>query len=81
MTDEGYATAGRFLAGVRERLNPGGRVLMFFGTSGDQDHVLGLALRAGLHVETVASRELERDGVSVTYSTFRMTPCGSVGVP
>jgi hypothetical protein len=29
---------------------------------------------AGLHIETVASRELERDGVGVTYSTFRMAP-------
>jgi release factor glutamine methyltransferase len=74
ITDQGYATIGRFLAGVRERLNPGGRVLMFFGTSGDQDHILGLARRGGLHVETVASRGLERDGVSVTYSTFRMRP-------
>jgi release factor glutamine methyltransferase len=74
ITDEGYATIGRFLAGARERLGPGGRVLMFFGTSWDQDHVLGLARRAGLQAEAVASRELERDGVRVTYSTFRMTP-------
>jgi release factor glutamine methyltransferase len=74
ITDEGYETIGRFLAGVPERLEPGGRVLMFFGTSGDQDHILGLAGRAGLHIETVASRELERDGVGVTYSTFRMAP-------
>jgi release factor glutamine methyltransferase len=81
MTDEGYAMVGRFLTGVRERLALGGRVLMFFGTSGDQDHVLGLVGRADLHVETVASRELERDGVSVTYSTFRMTPCAGVVVP
>jgi hypothetical protein len=28
---------------------------------------------AGLAVETVATRELTRDGVTVTYSTFRLT--------
>ncbi|TWF82022.1 hypothetical protein FHX44_117967 [Pseudonocardia hierapolitana] len=50
-----------------------GRVLLFFGTSGDQDHVLGLAAGAGLAVETVRTRELTRDGLTVTYSTFRLT--------
>ncbi|MHA6623487.1 hypothetical protein [Pseudonocardia sp. DLS-67] len=66
-------TAERFLAGVRGRLRVGGRVLLFFGTSGDQDHVLRLAAGAGLAVETVATRELTRHGATVTYSTFRST--------
>jgi release factor glutamine methyltransferase len=73
MADEGYAGLARFFAGVRERLRPGGRVLLFFGTSGDQDHVLGLCAGAGLAVETIATRDLRRDGVTVTYSTFRLT--------
>lgn len=73
MSDEGYAGVGRFFAGVRGRLRVGGRVLLFFGTSGDQDHVLRLAAGAGMAVETVATRELSRDGTSVTYSTFRLT--------
>jgi release factor glutamine methyltransferase len=72
MSDEGYAGVGRFFAGIRERLRAGGRVLLFFGTSGDQDHVLRLAAGAGLAVETVATRELSRDGATVTYSTFRL---------
>jgi release factor glutamine methyltransferase len=73
IADEGYAGLRRFFAGIRERLRPGGRVLLFFGTSGDQDHVLGLAAGAGLTAETVATRELTRDGITVTYSTFRLT--------
>jgi release factor glutamine methyltransferase len=72
VADEGYAGLGRFFAGVRERLRPGGRVLLFFGTSGDQDHVLGLATGAGLGVETMSTRELTRDGLTITYSTFRL---------
>lgn len=48
-------------------------MLLFFGTSGDQDHVLGLATGAGFTVQTVATRELTRDGNRVTYSTFRLT--------
>jgi release factor glutamine methyltransferase len=72
IADEGYAGVARFFAGLRERLRPGGRVLLFFGTSGDQDHVLELARATGLTVETVASRDLTRDGMTVTYSTFRL---------
>jgi release factor glutamine methyltransferase len=72
IADEGYAGLGRFFAGIRNRLRPGGRVLLFFGTSGDQDHVLGLAAGANLAVETVATRELTRDRVTITYSTFRL---------
>lgn len=73
MADEGYAGLGRFFAGVPDRLRPGGRVLLFFGTTGDQDHVLGLAAGAGLAVQVLATRELVLEGLAVTYSTFRLT--------
>ncbi|HEY4419841.1 MAG TPA: class I SAM-dependent methyltransferase [Pseudonocardia sp.] len=72
MADEGYAAVGRFFSGIDARLRPDGRVLLFFGTSGDQDHVLGLATAAGLRAEVVASRDLTLRGVAVTYSTFRL---------
>jgi release factor glutamine methyltransferase len=73
VADEDYTGLGRFFAGIRERLRLNGRVLLFFGTSGDQDYVLGLAAGAGLRVETVATRELTRGRITVTYSTFRLT--------
>ncbi|MFP5068972.1 methyltransferase [Pseudonocardia nantongensis] len=76
-TDEGYRGVARFFDGVDRRLRPGGRILMFFGTSGDQDHVLGLADRSGLRSRVVASRGLTQDGVSVTYSTFRLERAAS----
>jgi release factor glutamine methyltransferase len=73
IADEGYAALRRFFAGVPDRLRPGGRVLLFFGTSGDQDHVLGLAAEAGFTVRVVAMRELARGSATITYSTFRLT--------
>lgn len=72
IADEGYAGLGRFFAGVRSRLRSGGRILLFFGTSGDQDHVLALVAAAGLYAEVVATRELVRDERTVIYSTFRL---------
>jgi release factor glutamine methyltransferase len=72
MADEGYAAVGRFFSGIDARLRPDGRVLLFFGTSGDQHHVLGLAAAAGLRAEVVASRDLTLRGATVTYSTFRL---------
>jgi release factor glutamine methyltransferase len=74
MADEGYAGVGRFFAGIGARLQPGGRVLLFFGTSGDQDYVLGLARDAGLEATTVESRELVKDDATIVYSAFRLTP-------
>lgn len=73
ITDEGYAALGRFFAGAGPRLRPGGRILLFFGTSGDQGHVLNLAAAVGLRTEVVATRELTRDARTVVYSTFRLT--------
>jgi release factor glutamine methyltransferase len=72
MADEGYAAVGRFFSGIDARLRHGGRVLMFFGTSGDQDHVLGLATRAGLRAEVVDTRDLTLGETAVRYSTFRL---------
>ena len=72
ITDENYSTASRFFAGVPQRLRPGGRVLLFFGTSGDQDHILALAAGSGLRAEVVATRELTQQDTTVVYSTFRL---------
>ncbi len=51
-------------------LRPAGRILVFFGTSGDVDHLKGLIDSNGFTRETVASRDLTREGQTVTYWTF-----------
>ena len=76
ITDEDCAATGRFYAEVPQRLRPGGRVLLFFGTSGDQEHILALAAGAGLRAVVVATRRLTQQGTTVDYSTFRLTPLG-----
>ena len=76
ITDENYAAICRFFAEVPQRLRPGGRVLLFFGTSGDQDHILALGAGAGLRALVVATRRLTQQGTTVDYSTFRLTPLG-----
>ena len=73
ITDPGYRTLTAFFDQVTAHLRPGGRLLMFFGTSGDLDYFLQLAQRAGLSAHVVASQSLSRDDLDVEYSTFRMT--------
>ena len=76
MADEGYASLGRFMSQVSDFLAPGGRVLLFFGTSGDMQHLTELIDRTGFERTTVAERDLTKDRLTVTYVTFRLTRPG-----
>ncbi len=73
MTDENYAAMTRFFREARQHLRTSGRMLIFFGTSGDLDYLEVLAKDAGFHNEVVARRTLHKDGWQVDYLTFRMT--------
>ena len=73
IADEGYGAVSRFLLGARARLNPGGRILLFFGTSGDLAHLEGLIETARFAAAEVASRSLDKDGLTVRYLTLRLT--------
>jgi release factor glutamine methyltransferase len=70
-TDENYAALTRFFAKVDDYLAPGGRILLFFGTSGDIDYVRELTAR--FETEVVATERLTRDGWDVDYFTFRLS--------
>jgi release factor glutamine methyltransferase len=74
MTDENYGAMTRFFRGARERLTDRGRMLIFFGTSGDLGYLERLADEEGFTKEVLAREELVRDGWRVEYLTFRMTP-------
>jgi release factor glutamine methyltransferase len=76
MADEDYDSLARFFAQAPHRLSAGGSMLVFFGTSGDLAHLLGLAEQAGFAHEVVAERMLVRDEMSVWYRTFRMAVPG-----
>ena len=71
--DENYRTLTRFMSEVAGRLNPGGRLLLFFGTSGDMTYLRHLIHRSGLADDIIASRDLTKEDLTVTYCTFRLT--------
>jgi release factor glutamine methyltransferase len=73
-TDAGYATLRAFFDHVGGHLRTGGRVLMFFGTTGDITYFHELAARAGLDIEALESADLDKDGGVETYWAFRLTP-------
>jgi len=73
MTDEGYRAMTTFFRQLRSHLDPEGRALIFFGTSGDLGYLERLVAECGFVSEVVAHDELTRDGWRVDYFTFRLT--------
>lgn len=74
ITDEGYQTLGSFLREAPSRLRPGGRVLLFFGTSGDVAHLDRLIGASGLTSEVVTERTQVVRGGDTTYFVRRLRP-------
>jgi len=72
-TDENYAAMTRFFRQAREHLTPTGRMLIFFGSSGDIGHLRNLIGETGFDTEVVASTDLVKDDWRVEYFTFRLT--------
>jgi release factor glutamine methyltransferase len=74
ITDENYGAMTRFFRAARQYLTERGRMLIFFGTSGDLGYLERLADEEGFTKEVLAREDLVRDGWRVEYLTFRMTP-------
>ncbi|MGO9159304.1 MAG: methyltransferase [Streptosporangiaceae bacterium] len=75
-TDAGYRALTAFFRGARRHLTGRGRMLIFFGTSGDLAYLRKLADEVGFRAEVLTRQELVRDDWQVEYFTFRMTPDG-----
>jgi release factor glutamine methyltransferase len=73
MTDENYQALTAFFTEVRKFLTPTGRLLIFFGTSGDLAYLRSLATRAGFATETIATHHVFRETHRVEYYVYRMT--------
>lgn len=76
MTDENYQAMTTFFREARDHLTPAGRMLIFFGTSGDLCYLMHLAGQHGFIAEVIASDHLEKDGWRVDYFTYRLTQPG-----
>jgi release factor glutamine methyltransferase len=72
--DENYRALTAFMTQARRFLRPGGRILLHFGTSGDIDYLYQLIDAAGFTKEVLATEQLTRDDLAVTYYVFRLTP-------
>ena len=72
MTDENYGAMTRFFTSAGDYLAPGGRILVFFGTSGDLDYLYRLIDENGFTRTIVASREVVRPTTTVQYHTLRL---------
>ena len=72
-TDENYQALTRFMDEVRQRLRPGGRILLNFGSSGDIEYLYHLIDKAHFEKQVLATDELVTDDLTVTYYVFRLT--------
>jgi len=73
-TDTDYRAMTEFFHDAPEHLAKGGRMLIFFGTSGDLGYLQQLMSRNRVSWEVVARGEAFRDGWRVEYCTHRVTP-------
>lgn len=72
-TDENYQALTRFFRKARQHLTHRGRMLIFFGSSGDLDYLQQLIDQEGFQRHVLAQHRLVRDGWQVDYFTFRLT--------
>lgn len=72
MTDENYQAMRLFFEQAADHLVDGGRMLIFFGTSGDLGYLRNVMASNGFVDEEIAHLADEKDGVSVEYVTFRV---------
>ena len=71
--DPGYRALTRFVREARLHLSDHGRLLVFFGSSGDLGYLQRLVAEEGFRTEVLARKMLVEDGWQVEYITYRLT--------
>lgn len=72
--DPGYRALTRFMRETRGHLSKRGRLLLFFGSSGDLDYLKRLVEEEGFETEILGRESLTKDGWEVEYLTYLLTP-------
>lgn len=72
--DSGYRALTRFVREVRLHLSAHGRLLVFFGSSGDLGYLHRLVDEKEFKTEVLARETLAKEGSQVEYFTYRFTP-------
>lgn len=73
-TDANYSALTRFFRDAKRHLIEDGRILMFFGDSGDLAYLRTLIDAHGFEPEIIATRAVVQNDWQVEYTTFRLTP-------
>lgn len=73
-TDENYQSLTSFFHEAKNYLNPDGRILLSFGTTGDIDYLHHLITEADLDVDVLREVRAHIDGQDVAYFAYRLTP-------
>jgi release factor glutamine methyltransferase len=71
--DENYRAMTTFFREARRHLSLNGRMLIFFGSSGDLDYLKRLIDEGGFAAEVVAEEALVKDDWRTEYYTYRLT--------
>jgi release factor glutamine methyltransferase len=72
--DPGYRALTRFVREARMYLSDCGRLLVFFGSSGDLGYLQRLVAEEGFEIEVLARKTLVKGDEQVEYITYRLTP-------
>jgi release factor glutamine methyltransferase len=72
VADGNFETLTKFFSEVRDYLNPEGRVLVFYGDSGDMNYFSTLMRNSGLQDELIAKRYISKEGKKWGYYVFRL---------
>lgn len=75
-TDEDYRALTTFVRNVDRHLSPTGRLLLFFGTSGDLGYLRQMLAEEGFAVDVCGHREVHKGHTRVHYYTHRVTRIG-----
>ena len=73
VADENFRSMTLFFDQVRNYLDPGGRILMEYGDSGDLNYFLSLIERAKFKKTLVKTRYIARDGRNWGYYVWKLT--------
>jgi len=72
-TDENYRAMTTFFREARRHLTLNGRMLIFFGSSGDLAYLKRLIYEGDFAAEVVTEQALVKDGWRIEYYTYRLT--------
>ena len=71
--DDNYRALTTFFQSARHHLTPDGRMLIFFGTSGDLGYLQQLMAQHRFHATIVAHQTSVKDDMQVEYFTYRLS--------